>query len=557
MEALELNAMANLLARRELLATFLGAPFLAASGCSRNPHVLPPAGEIIGASAKIGHRLRDGLKPVPAADRWERAGVVIVGAGIAGMSAAWRLVRAGYDDFVILELELQPGGTSRSDRTGAFAYPWGAHYLPVPFQENRAMVTLLDEMGFLEGRDEYGEPIVGEQFLSRDPQERVFFEGLWHEGLYLHEDAQPQDLRQWADFQAEIQRWVAWRDARGRRAFVVPVAACSDDAIVTQFDRQTMADWMAQRGFDSPRLRWLVDYACRDDYGLTVEQTSAWAGLFYFVSRLRTPGAEAQPLMTWPEGNGRLVTHLYNRARARVRLGLAVSEVIPANAAPGSGVDVIAVDHAGVPAAGFHARQVVFAAPHFLAPHLIREFRDVRGKAAAEFEYGSWMVANLFLTNRPANRGFHPAWDNVFYDSPSLGYVNATHQRGPEFGPTVWTYYYPLCDDNPRAAREKLLAHGWREWAEVTLSDLERAHPDLRPLVERLDVMRWGHAMIRPRPGFVWGSARRDEARAFRGVHFAHSDLSGIALFEEAFYHGLRAAEEILTERGVPFEPMV
>jgi len=548
--------MSNLLARRELLASFLGAPFLAAAGCSRNAPVLPPAGEIIGASASLGHRLRDGLKPVPAADRWQNAGIVIVGTGIAGLSAAWRLLRAGVEDFVVLELEPQPGGTSRSDRRGAFAYPWGAHYLPVPFQENRAMVTLLGEMGFLEGRDDEGEPIVGEQFLSRDPQERVFFEGRWHEGLYLHEGAEPADDRQWAEFQAQIERWAAWRDAHGRRAFVVPVAACSDDAEVTPFDRQSMADWLAQRGFDSPRLRWLVDYACRDDYGLTIEQTSAWAGLFYFVSRVRKPRAEAQPLMTWPEGNGRLVAHFYSKASARVKLGLAVSEVIPTDDGSG-GVDVVAIDSAGKPAVGFHARQVIFAAPHFLAPYLIRSFRDERGESAAEFQYGSWMVANLFLKNRPANRGFHPAWDNVLYDSPSLGYVAATHQRGPEFGPTVWTYYYPLCDDNPRAARERLLAQDWSQWAEVTLSDLERAHPDLRPLVERLDVMRWGHAMIRPRPGFIWGAARRDEARAFRGVHFAHSDLSGVALFEEAFYHGLRAAEEVLTERGINFEPLV
>ena len=28
-------------------------------------------------------------------------------------------------------------------------------------------------------------------------------------------------------------------------------------------------------------------------------------------------------------------------------------------------------------------------------------------------------------------------------------------------------------------------------------------------------------------------------------VHFAHTDLSGIALFEEAFDHGLRAAREV------------
>jgi glycine/D-amino acid oxidase-like deaminating enzyme len=549
--------MSPLLARRDLLVAFLGAPFVAAAGCSQSAHRLPPAGEIVGASSQIGHRLRDGLKPVPAADRWQNAEVVIVGGGIAGLSAAWRLLRAGFHDFVVLELEPQPGGTSRSDTAGPIAYPWGAHYLPVPFQENRAMVTLLDEMGFVEGRDGDGEPIVGEQFLSRDPQERVFYEGCWHEGLYLHEGEEPRDQRQWADFQAEIAKWVAWRDARGRRAFVVPVAACSDEPAVTRLDDQTMADWLAQQGFDSPRLRWLVDYACRDDYGLTVEQTSAWAGLFYFAARMRKPGAEAQPLMTWPEGNGRLVAHLYEKARAQIRLGLAVSEVIPAGDAPEGAVDVVAVDHEGVPAAGFHARHVVFAAPHFLAPYLIREFREERGKPTAEFEYGAWMVANLFLSNRPANHGFHPAWDNVLYDSPALGYVVATHQRGPDIGPTVWTYYYPLCDDDPRAAREKLLAHGWSHWAEVALSDLERAHPDLRPLVTRLDVMRWGHAMIRPRPGSIWGTARRDEGRPFRGVHFAHSDLSGVALFEEAFYHGLRAAEEVLAERGLAFEPLV
>jgi hypothetical protein len=64
--------------------------------------------------------------------------------------------------------------------------------------------------------------------------------------------------------------------------------------------------------------------------------------------------------------------------------------------------------------------------------------------------------------------------------------------------------------------------------------------------VERLDIMRWGHAMIRPKPGFIWGGARRNAARPHRGIHFAGADLSGIALFEEAFHHGVRAAEEVL-----------
>ena len=31
-----------------------------------------------------------------------------------------------------------------------------------------------------------------------------------------------------------------------------------------------------------------------------------------------------------------------------------------------------------------------------------------------------------------------------------------------------------------------------------------------------------------------------------RGIHFANTDLSGVALFEEAFHHGIRAADEAL-----------
>jgi hypothetical protein len=156
------------------------------------------------------------------------------------------------------------------------------------------------------------------------------------------------------------------------------------------------------------------------------------------------------------------------------------------------------------------------------------------------------MVANLTLSARPAGRGFPPAWDNVLYESPSLGYVTATHQKLLDHGPTVLTYYYPLIDDDPRLARRRLLEAGRDEWAEVVLSDLERAHPDLRRLVTRLDVGRWGHAMVRPRPGLLFGGAREAATRPYRGIHFAHTDLSGMALFEEAFHHGVRAAEEVL-----------
>jgi hypothetical protein len=300
---------------------------------------------------------------------------------------------------------------------------------------------------------------------------------------------------------------------------------------------------MNQRGFTSPRLRWWVEYACRDDYGMTLDQTSAWAGLFYFCSRVVTPGVESQSLITWPEGNGRLVQHMFEQVKTRVQLDRAVVEVIPLK----DRVDVVTLDRDGRNPRGFHAQQVVFAAPQFMARYVVRPYRENPPPHIAEFQFGAWMVANLTLKDRPKRtaRDFPLAWDNVLYESPSLGYVVATHQRSIDRGPTVFTYYYPLVDENPRVARTRLLETDWRGWAEITLSDLSRAHPDIRGLVERLDVMRWGHAMIRPRTGFMWGRARREGAKPFRRIHFAHSELSGVALFEEAFDVGLRVVDEI------------
>ena len=535
--------------RREILAAFLGVPF-AMAACRRNEAPPLPPGEIVGTSDVFGHRLRDEPPMAVPPDAWSNIPVAIVGGGVAGLTAAWRLKNSGFNDFVLFELESAPGGTSRSGSNRSLSFPWGAHYIPAPMKENAALVSLLEEMGVVEGKDKDGEPIIGEQFLCRDPEERVFYKGRWYEGLYMHAGESEEDRQQLQKFNTEVDRWISWRDGRGRRAFTLPVSACSDDAEVTALDRFSIAEWMNQRGMTSPRLRWWVEYACRDDYGMTLEQTSAWAGLFYFCSRVATPGVESQSLITWPEGNGRLVQHMFEKAKANVQLDRAAVELIPVHENGRDRVDVVTLDRQGRNPRGFRVQRVIFAAPQFMARYVVRPYRENPPAHISEFQFGAWMVANLTLKDRPKQtlaRNFPLAWDNVLYESPSLGYVVATHQRGLERGPTVFTYYYPLVDENPRNARTRLLETDWRGWAEIVLSYLSRAHPDIRGLVERLDVMRWGHAMIRPRTGFMWGQARREGAKRFRGIHFAHSELSGVALFEEAFDVGLRAANEILS----------
>jgi hypothetical protein len=322
----------------------------------------------------------------------------------------------------------------------------------------------------------------------------------------------------------------------------VPVANCSNDADVTSLDRISFADWLRQNRLTSERLIWYCDYACRDDYGLKLEQTSAWAGLFYFCSRVRKSGDESQQFITFPEGNGRFVNHLFDSAKDKVRKSHAVVSIVPNEVC----VEVVCLD--GGVVRGFRAEKVIYASPVFTAPYVIRGFADEARFSAGDFQHNAWFVANLFLNDRPKprfTRDFPLSWDNVFYESPSLGYVNATHQKGIDYGPTILTYYYPMCHEEN--GRTKLFNYDWRQLADVCLTDVARAHPDIYELCDRVDIMRWGHAMISPRPNFIWSGVREKAMTPFRNIHFAHTDLSGIALFEEAFHHGLRAATEVLT----------
>ena len=534
------------LSRRELLATFLGAPFALAACRPESAARKFPEGEIVGADAKLGHILREGRSFEVPPDNWQSVRVAVIGGGVAGLTAAWRFRRENFNDFVVLELEKETGGTARSGDGDPVGYPWGAHYLPAPFQENTELISLLEEMDLTEGSGANGQVLIKEQFLCREPEERVFYKGRWYDGLYLNAGASDEDKRQYFEFQKQIDHWVNWRDARGRRAFVVPVANCSDDAEVKQLDRISFAKWLRQNNFTSERLLWFCDYACRDDYGLKPEQTSAWAGLFYFCSRVRGVGQESQPFITFPEGNGRFVKHLYESAKDKIRKSHAVVSIVPGEK---SGVDVICLAD-GKELRGFHCEKVIFASPMFTAPHVIRGFREDAPFAAGEFHHNAWFVANLFLKDRPRQRfarDFPLAWDNVLYESPSLGYVTATHQKGIDHGPTILTYYYPMCED-ANGGRTTLFNYEWRDLADVCLTDLARAHPDIYELTTRLDVMRWGHAMISPRTNFIWNSGREKAMRPYKNIHFAHSDLSGIALFEEAFYHGLRTTTEVMRD---------
>ena len=534
--------------RRDLLVTALGMPVLA-SGCISDPALpsLPP-GELVGASAEVGHWLRNPQQLESANTVPEQYDVVVVGGGIAGLSAVRRLHEKGIDDCVLLELEPEVGGTSRSGVSSGVGHPWGAHYVPAPDDRNDDLISLFEEMGVLTGRDGNNQPEVAEEYRCRFPESRVFYRGNWFEGLYLQAGSTSDDKAQLQRFEKEINQWVDWRDGSGRPAFTIPMAASSDDVMVRELDSISMAQWLAERNYTSPRLLWFVNYACRDDYGMTADRTSAWAAIFYFAARKSSSTEPSRPFITWSNGNGQIVQHLRNGASKKIRTGRLVANISISEEEAGSPIAVTAINTKTKSPESYLAKKVVFAAPQFLARFLVQQYRQQAPEFTKSFQYSSWTVANLTMQRQPAEQGYPLAWDNVLYDSPSLGYVSASHQRGMDHGPHVWTYYYPLSQDGFQSDRQRLLESNRDSWADIVLTDLGRAHSDIRQRVNRLDVMRWGHAMIAPTPGFIWGGDRQAAAASVDGIHFAHSDLSGIALFEEAFYRGNAAADAVVVE---------
>lgn len=531
--------------RREFLASCLAA---AAAGCGPPAQPGLPPGDLLGSNFDSGHRLRE--PRFSSAVETRRVPVLIVGAGIGGLSAAWRLERAGFRDYALLELEAAAGGNSRHGQNAVSAYPLGAHYLPLPTRESRAVRELLADLGALQGDPQAARPSYDEGLLCHTPQERLYINGFWQDGLMPRLGVAQNERAQMQRFQDAMQQFREARDGQGRRAFALPAALSSPDARWRELDRITMRQWLVDHGYDSPHLHWYVNYACRDDYGTDYAAASAWAGIHYFACRNgEAANAARDSVLTAPEGNGWMVKKLAARCADRTVTDALVFHV-EQNRRAGK-VDVLLTRENRT--VRYEAEQIIWAAPLFVLPHVAPALPGPLAATALGGDYAPWLVANLTLSERPHSGAGAPlAWDNVLYGSNALGYVVATHQRiGAAPGPTVLTWYHALSAEAPRAARERLLKTDHDTWARQILGELGRVHSEIRQITQRLDVFRHGHAMIRPVPGSLWSVARRQLAEGWGRVHFAHADVSGMSLFEEANYRGVLAAERVLVRLGM------
>ena len=287
--------------RRAFLAALAASGMASLPGCAGPPRPSLPPGVLLGPELDLGQLLRERTLPSPSETR--RVQVLVVGAGVGGLAAGWKLAKAGCTDFLLVDMEATPGGNARSGRNEVSAYPLAAHYLPLPRYDER--------------------------YLCAVPQERLYRNGWWQDGLLPQSGVGAVEQAQYRRFQALMEGFKQRRDG-GRRAFAIPMALSSRAPDLRALDALSMRDWLLGQGLDSPHLHWYVDYACRDDYGSASSEVSAWAGIHYFACRDgQAQDAAGDTVLTAPGGNAWLVEGMLrsisDKAGDRLLAGAALS----------------------------------------------------------------------------------------------------------------------------------------------------------------------------------------------------------------------------------------
>lgn len=500
-----------------------------------------------------GHLLRRPVVPEEYAAVAETAvDVLVVGGGVSGLAACWKLRQAGVQRLLLVELADDLGGDAAAGQAGGLEFPLGAHYINVPPSEADCVHEVLTALEVISGRDAAGRPIVNPDHLLRWPPERLWADDRWVAGLDPFAGAGADEMADLWAFEDDMLRWTLHRGRDGRRAFAMPLAYSTADADVRQLDGQTMAEYCRQRGWGSRRLGWLIDQACKDDYGGLAGDVSAWAGIHYFACRYydrRLQDEYPSDTLTWPQGNRFLVDGLARGLTAQeqwlatavvaLRAGPTTAEAFCVHASTGERLRV-------------RARCVVYAGKLHTAARVVADLPAGQRRAIAQLTYVPWLVAAVRLSAELGDADL--AWDNVLMDSPSVGYVSARHQASPGSagGGEVLVYYLPLVED-PATARQELLGDDPQPWARRVMSDLTRVHPQLPDLVEGIDLCRWGHGMVRPVPGVIWGPQSHLRRLPCGVLAFASCDAGGLPLFEESLYAGIAAAEHCLDTLDAPY----
>ena len=458
-------------------------------------------------------------------DATEAREVVVVGGGIAGLAAAWRLRDR---DVLLLEAEHRLGGRLRSEPRGDYWLNYGAHLFPGPG-------SLVDAMA----RDCELEtvPVTGSMMGLAVGEKRL------HRGrVETYPLRLPLPLRDRVAFAAaglKVQLAVR-RYHRVARAAADASPVEVRARVLAYEDDRTFGEFLGELPPGAESI-----FSCAAHRATAeLHELSAGCGIGLFA--LVWGGRGSLIARNLLGGSGELPAALGRKLGSRARTGARAIALDP-----GSGELIVEYEAEGQ-VRRVRARQVIVAAQAPLAAPLVRPVARAAGVALAKLTYGAFLSVAV-----ETNEKSPMPWDDV-YAMATPGrvfdmFTNQAHALRKMHGARRPGGSLMLFA-GARGA-EALLRESDEAIVERFLSDLHGLYPQTREVVADAAVHRWQLGNVYARPGRSRLQAPLEGALGpDRNLHLAGDYFAELGNVEAAARTGVVAAERVeslLRERPV------
>ncbi len=501
-------------------------------------HLLAPLDKT--DSFTICHEIWRGKNFIPT----ESAGIlydcIIVGGGMSGLVAAWKLQRLGVAKILVVDQNEMMGGLCRADEIGGVTFARASAYASFP--SSGELTELYRDIGLIKSNDKSANIEIDRKYLLQPPHDQIHMQGQWarepfNSRGFDHLPVTKKIRDEMKAFAVALDELRDWKDKDGRSAFDCPPDDATRSPKIRSLDAITLGDFAVSRGW-SRKMTSLFDPLLRSAYGLGHDRVSAWAALDFLGDEI-LPEEPGKGSLSFPGGNAFLAEGLARRIGGETLLNKAfVTQVSQ------QGREVRVGILRDGKSSTVKARAVIFAAPPFMAPYLLPGFPEKRRKAVKSLEYAPYLVANVAVSKTPAKLSY----SNLLLDSVSISDFIVADWAGlasplaaPLDRPNVLSCYCPM----PAKNRMQLMSLSFDNWTANILADLERCLPGVGRTVTGVYLYRWGHAFAVPLKGGLFSDSRRLMKQPFGRIFFAGADIEGIPTVEHAIAGGFRAAEEV------------
>lgn len=505
----------------------------------------------------------------------EFADVAVIGGGLAGLTAAWRLQDLSV---VLLEQGEGVGGNARFGSDGALRFPTAGSCLqqPVP---NSAIAAMLDELGLI---NNWRSAAKDTQVLFKTGEllrnlGTVSWSFLKHPASLLN----PKVYGLTGSLISAVlmgRRYVGAAKQLGDPVFArlygylgrlapgrgrypsVPWNSADgwSRAEMEQFDSITLeellfnptvqsklpSDLRPPKGLGS-LVRDAVVTTLRVE-SLTLDGVSGYVGLHFLIGYLYGP------LVAFPGGNGfvsdRLGRVLEARSNYHCTLGAKVGSVCRDTA----GGYRVTFRRNGQERAVI-ARAVVWAAPKYAALSAIPDLPPAQRAAMAEIEYGDYAVASVIL-KRPVEPNRFGGYIVDGEGDPTApmdwcragGYIVANWLEGGQMHPNgVLTLLKPVADPGHQGQIARVPFEALQQAVYAEVSDILAAAGTSPELIQDIRLWLWPRGLVSARPGQMKSDLFLRASAPWGGVLFANQDTYGIGNFETAVTAGMAAAAQL------------